>query len=131
MGRLWSSVEHAAAAEFGRRHYRGIIGLRIARHAAVPTLMAATGVALVAAVVLWVIPAVAHGAPAAAAWSTNLLPALVVLGIAVVVVPVALLAWRAWGWRLEYRAPWLTGRVASACGSLVLVAAVALVVWPR
>lgn len=131
MGQLWSSVERAAAAEFGRRHYRGIIGLRVARAAAVPTFVALAGAALVAAAIRWGVPAVAHGAPAAASWSVNLVPAFIVVVLAVVAVPAAVLAWRAWSWQLECWVPWLTGRVASAAGTALLVAAVAVVVWPH
>lgn len=131
MGRLWTNVETAAAHEFGRRHYRGVLALRVARAAALPTLVSLAAAALVVAAIRWGVPAVAHGAPVAAGWSLNLMPALIVSVIAVIGIPAALIAWHRWGWLLEIRAPWVTGRVASAAGSVLLVAAVAVVVWPH
>jgi hypothetical protein len=131
MGRLWTHIETAAAGEFGRRHYRGVIALRVARVSAAPVLLTLAGLAAAAAVVRWGIPAIRHGMPVAAHWSLNLVPALIVIGLAVVVVPAALLAWRAWSWRLAYRAPWLTGRLVAASGGTLFALTVALTVWPR
>lgn len=131
MGRLWTSIEHAAASEFGRRHYRGVLAIRVARVVSGPVLVVAAAAAVIAAGVRWGIPALAHGAPVVASWSLNLVPSLVVAGLVVIGVPAALIAWRLWSWRLEYHAPWLTGRIASAAGSALLIAAITIVVWPH
>lgn len=126
---MWSTVERAAASEFGRRHYRGVLAFRVARAAAMPVLVMLGLVAVAVATVRWVVPAVMHGAAAGARWSVNLVPAAVIAVGVVVGVPVAVVAWRRWGWLLEIRAPWVTGRVVSTtCGVLVVaVVAVALV----
>lgn len=129
--RFWERAETAAAMEFGRRHYRGIIAWKLARAVAAPVIGAIAVGLVVLTVARYVWPALHRGAPVAWHWSANLLPGLVVAAICLLAVPAAVLAWRKWGWEMEARAPWLTGRLVSVLGSLVLVATATAVVWPR
>lgn len=127
---LWSVMETSAAAEFGRRHYRGILVWRGIRGMAGPALVVAAGAALVWAAATWAVPAIADGGLTAARWSINLVPALIIAGILVVAVPAGAVAWRLWGWRVEIRAPWITGRLVSTAGAVLALAVLTAAAWP-
>lgn len=123
---FWGRAEDAAAREFGRRHYRGIIAVRVVRTVAGPLAGAAAVLLGMYALARYVWPAVAGGAPAAWRWSANLVPGLVVAACCLVAVPVAVVAWRRWGWEVEARAPWLTGRVVSVVAGVAFLGVMGL-----
>lgn len=137
MTSFWHTVETSAAREFGARHYRFVLGLRLARKLAPVVAALVAAVLLVLAVVQYVVPGVtgaaegvAAGAPAAGRFAVQLVPALVLAAVALVVVPAAVLAWRRWGFEVECRAPWLSGPVAGVLGSVLFVGLGTLIVWP-
>lgn len=127
---LWGIVETAAAAEFGRRHYRGIIAARIARNVAGPVAAAVVVMASGYTAVRWGVPALTAAGRVAARWSINIVPAAIVVGLVLVVVPAGLLAWRRWGWRVSLYHPLVTGRAVAAAFAVVLALAAAAAVWP-
>jgi hypothetical protein len=131
MGGYWSEVERGAGREFGRRHYRAVAAWKIGRVLAGPVAVALALGLLAYTAVRYGWPALRHGAPVAWHWSANLVPGLIVAGICLVLVPAGVVAWRRWGWEVEVRAPWLTGRVVSVLGAVAMVALTATVAWPR
>jgi hypothetical protein len=135
---FWTTAQRAAAHEFGRRHYRGIIGIEVARRLAPVLLLGAAAAGVVWALAKgwqWSTRATAHAAAPTTAhmhlsfgWVHPVIPIAVTLLIVAAVIGIAVVAARRWMWLidgflpLEHTAAWV---VASAVAFLGGAAAVA------
>lgn len=115
----WAIADSAAAAEFGRRHYRKFAAVRVVRAVGPWLAGAVVLVGAAFAVVHWGVPALASASEAGVRWSVNLVPAAIIAGVLLAAVLAGVLAWRRWGWLLEIRG--VSGRLVSAAG-IVLIA---------